>query len=319
MTTLAPVRSVEQWVAELNAEWGRIRDRAVEGFVELGRNLTESKKGFNHGEWQTAIADKLEFNVHTAQTFMRIAKWVDKNVGIPNVIELLPPNYSTIDQIVRLDETTLKRFIGKGIISPNLKQNEIPKILHTEKVKADEKRVLELRPRPGKYRTIVIDPAWEYDEFSKGAVAGKIGQYAKQTYEQLWELNLKQWAEDECHLYCWATNAYVLKAGALIEHWGFEYKQILTWVKPPPFGLGRNYRNSTEQVLFAMIGDRTTRANNLPTHFEGPRGEHSEKPESFYEIVRLASYPPYGEGNRRRFRSDFTDLFMEGEPLKAAV
>ncbi len=315
MTTLPQGLTVEQWAIELNRQWARLVETTVSGFIELGNNLTKARKELGTGGWR-ALAALLEFKPNTAGAFMRISGWVDA-VGIAH--NQLPPDYTTIDKLTRLDEQVCSQLIEDGTVCPELKRNEVSKILRLEKVHADEKRVLELRPRPGKYRTIVIDPAWEYDEFSKGAVAGKIGQYAKQTYEQLWELNLKQWAEDECHLYCWATNAYVLKAGALIEHWGFEYKQILTWIKPPPFGLGRNYRNSTEQVLFAMVGDRTTRANNLPTHFEGSRGEHSEKPESFYEIVRKASYPPYGEANQRKFRPDFTDLFMAGEPLQAVV
>jgi N6-adenosine-specific RNA methylase IME4 len=54
----------------------------------------------------------------------------------------------------------------------------------------------------------------------------------------------------------------------------------------------RNYfRNSTEHVLFGVRGHLRTRVDNIPTHFEAPRLEHSEKPERFYEIVRAASYP----------------------------
>jgi N6-adenosine-specific RNA methylase IME4 len=36
--------------------------------------------------------------------------------------------------------------------------------------------------------------------------------------------------------------------------WGFAYKTMLTWVKPPPFGLGAYFRNSTEHVLFGVRG-----------------------------------------------------------------
>jgi N6-adenosine-specific RNA methylase IME4 len=74
-------------------------------------------------------------------------------------------------------------------------------------------------------------------------------------------------------------------------------------------------RNSTEFVLFGILGDTTTRpaAASIPTHFEAPRGAHSEKPERFYEIVRAASYPPYGEGNQREPRPDFVNLFRERE------
>lgn len=87
----------------------------------------------------------------------------------------------------------------------------------------------------------------------------------------------------------------------------------MTWVKPPPFGLGSYFRNSTEQVLFGVKGELRTRADNIPTHFEAPRGRHSEKPEKFYEIVRKASYPPYGEIFQRKERPDFTNVFTKLE------
>jgi N6-adenosine-specific RNA methylase IME4 len=108
------------------------------------------------------------------------------------------------------------------------------------------------------------------------------------------------------------------KACELIAHWGFQHRTKITWIKPPPFGLGSYFRNSTEDVLFATLGKTTTRpaAASIPTHFEAPRGEHSEKPERFYEIVRASSYPPYGEGNQRKARPDFTNLYCpvtEGE------
>lgn len=179
------------------------------------------------------------------------------------------------------------------------------------KVAADEQRVLSLRPVPGKYRTLVIDPAWEYDWLSLAGRA-KPG-YAMQTLDQLRALDLKQWADPiGCHLYCWVTNNFMAEACKLVAHWGFQHRVVITWIKPPPFGLGSYFRNSTEHVLFATLGDTTTRhaASSLPTHFEAPRGEHSQKPDEFYDIVRASSYPPYGEGNQREARPDFANLFQ---------
>jgi hypothetical protein len=44
-----------------------------------------------------------------------------------------------------------------------------------------------------------------------------------------------------------------------------------------------------------------------------------KKPEKFYEIVRAASYPPYGEAFQRKDRSDFVNLFREGRPAAEAA
>ena len=55
-------------------------------------------------------------------------------------------------------------------------------------------------------------------------------------------------------------------------------------------------------------------AARLAPAVEAPRGEHSAKPEAFYEIVRTASYPPYGEAFQRQARPDFESLFRERRP-----
>jgi N6-adenosine-specific RNA methylase IME4 len=182
-----------------------------------------------------------------------------------------------------------------------------------DKVAADEQRVLRLEPVPGKFRALVLDPAWDYDWLS---VAGRAKPgYAIQTHEELLALDVKQWADDAgCHLYLWVTNNFMARGCELMAHWGFQHRVVLTWVKEGAFGLGSYFRNSTEHVLFGTLGETTTRpaAASLATHFIAPRpGEHSEKPDAFYDIVRAASYPPYGEGNQRTARPDFANLYRE--------
>jgi len=298
----------EQWASRLNEQWDEIRQNAVEGFIGFGRELLACKAAVERGEWMPMLAEDLKFNQRVANTFMRIATWVDEN-GVND--SNLPPDYNTIQLLTRLDNDTFARLTEEGVVSPTLKRNEVSSILRRERVAADEARILNLVPVVGKFRTIVIDPAWEYDWLSLAGRA-KPG-YAMETHEQLLARDVAAWADDEagCHLYCWVTNNFMARACELVAHWGFQHRTIITWIKPPPFGLGSYFRNSTEHVIFATRGDTTTRpaAASLPTHFEAPRGEHSEKPEKFYEIVRAASYPPYGEANQREPRPDFANLF----------
>ena len=87
--------------------------------------------------------------------------------------------------------------------------------------------------------------------------------------------------------------------------------QYWTWIKPPPFGLGRYFRNSTEQILFATLGETKTRpaaASIRRTSLRHVANIQRNRKHS-YDIVRAASYPPYGEGNQRQPRPDFTNLY----------
>ena len=226
-------------------------------------------------------------------------------------VGLLPSDSFTLYELTRLSEPRFEYLLVSGAIHPGMKRSDASAETRRERVDADEQRVLSLRPVEDKFRTIVLDPAWDYDWLSLAGRA-KPG-YAMQTHEELLALDVAAWAEREVgtHLYLWTTNNFMGRACELMAHWGFQHRTVLTWIKPPPFGLGSYFRNSTEHVLFGTLGETTTRsaAASIPTHFEAPRGEHSEKPEQFYEIVRAASYPPFGEGNQREPRPDFTNLF----------
>jgi hypothetical protein len=73
--------------------------------------------------------------------------------------------------------------------------------------------MLALRPVAGKFRTIVIDPAWEYEQ----SIAGRAKPgYALQTLEQLRQLIVRAWADREagCHLYCCVPNSFAYEAHA---------------------------------------------------------------------------------------------------------
>jgi N6-adenosine-specific RNA methylase IME4 len=80
--------------------------------------------------------------------------------------------------------------------------------------------VLQLKRVVGKFRTIVIDPAWEYDWLSL-ADRARPG-YAMQTHEELLALDVRAWADEICHLYCWVPNNFMARACELVKHWGLS-------------------------------------------------------------------------------------------------
>jgi hypothetical protein len=95
-----------EWAKRLNEQWEEIRQTAVDGFVQLGRDLHEAKADLGeHGKWQEFVENDLKFNPSTARAFMRIAAWAD-NADNVRVMKLLPPDWGTLDKLTRLDDDT---------------------------------------------------------------------------------------------------------------------------------------------------------------------------------------------------------------------
>lgn len=194
------------------------------------------------------------------------------------------------------------------------------KQLRVELRAADEARIKSLKAVEGKFKTIVVDPPWDYEWLS---IAGRASPgYATMDHEQLMAMRIQKWAEDNAHMYLWVTNNFMTRGVALMEHWGFQHKTVLTWNKlskkgKPWFGLGSYFRNSTEHVLFGVRGTLRTRVGNIPTLFTSKIGEHSEKPQAFYDIVSKASYLPAVEFFARKPRPGFVNPFQE-QKLEAA-
>ncbi len=167
-----------------------------------------------------------------------------------------------------------------------------------------------------KYRTIVVDPPWNYTNhwkrkeewdsktgrmFKTGTARGAATQYACMSLDQIAAFPIGEWAEDDAHLYLWTTNAFILDAKPIIEAWGFEYKTKITWIKKG-LGMGMYYRNTTEDALFAVRGSLKCLRRDVPTHLIASRGRHSEKPAAFYDMVQSMSPGPYLDVFARKHR-----------------
>jgi N6-adenosine-specific RNA methylase IME4 len=176
-----------------------------------------------------------------------------------------------------------------------------------------EKARLLDRPQPtatpalpdGVFSTLVADPPWAYERDHLAHRAAAADQYNVMPLDEIIALPVAGMAAEAAHLYVWTTNAFMVEAHAVARAWGFEQKTILTWTKPS-IGLGDYYRNSTEHLLFCTRGSLPVRRHDVPTHFEAPRGRHSEKPARLYEIVESMSPGPYVELFARKPRAGWT-------------
>lgn len=169
---------------------------------------------------------------------------------------------------------------------------------------ADLERVRQLGPIQARLATLVFDPPWQDETVS----AHQRPPYATMTEREIAAMPVEEWAMDEGHLYVHAPGPFVPTAVRLAQGWGYDFKQILTFRKSS-ISMGRYFRTRDEYVVFATRGGLMLGRADLPNGFEGAPGEHSEKPETFYELVRQASPGPYGEAFQRRARPDFLNLY----------
>ena len=170
--------------------------------------------------------------------------------------------------------------------------------------KREAKRTERITSEPGPlpagiFRTIVVDPPWDYgDHAVRGAAAT---HYGVMSLEAIAALPVGSMAGEEAHLYVWVTPPQLPFVWPIIEAWGFDYKTLLTWVKPQ-MGTGFYFRGATEHVAFCTRKNAPLRAQNLVNWFEADRRSHSEKPEEFYQLVEAASHGPYLELFARKQR-----------------
>ncbi len=163
------------------------------------------------------------------------------------------------------------------------------------------------------YRTIVADPPWDVQRLeSPGSAAfgtrpGTLRSirlsYPTLSVAEIAELPVRDLAADDAHLYVWTINRYVEATYGIVREWGFEPKTLLTWAKAPMgVGPGGAFSQTSEHVLFARRGREVRQRRMDSTWWKWERGQHSEKPEAFLDIVEAVSPSPRLEMFARRNR-----------------
>lgn len=162
-----------------------------------------------------------------------------------------------------------------------------------------------------KYKTILIDPPWEYSvpvkrkDSRKGRVE-RPGEtmhppYPMMSIDEISKMQIGGLADDNCHLWMWTTNKYLPDSFKLLELWGFKFFHLVTWVKPS--GMGMWFVHRTQPLIFAYKGKMNfKRKCNPNVLFSGNPKRHSEKPEVSYELIEAISTEPRIELFARRER-----------------
>jgi N6-adenosine-specific RNA methylase IME4 len=136
-----------------------------------------------------------------------------------------------------------------------------------------------------KYTTILADPPWP-------AQSGE-NHYLTLPMQRIKQLGiaLESHIADDAHCWIWVTNGTIADGMACLAAWGFEYRSLLTWVKPR-LGLGPYLRNMTEHVLLGTRGKAPAQFRGQGTWLFAPVQDHSHKPEEVHDIIERFSPGP---------------------------
>ena len=149
-----------------------------------------------------------------------------------------------------------------------------------------------------RFSTILADPPWDVNQRGQ---YGAERHYPLMAVSEICALPVKHLAEQNAHLWLWVTNATLFVGREVMQSWGFQYRSILTWVKPA-FGLGSTLRTASEHLFFGTRGNAPILFRSQPTWAFRPRQEHSRKPDEQYAIIERCSPGPYLELFARRKR-----------------
>lgn len=165
-----------------------------------------------------------------------------------------------------------------------------------------------------RYRCILADPPWPFRDQGSRIAPAHAGHYQVKPMRDILASDgawVRQIAAEDSFLFLWTPSSLLLDGTArrVCRAWGFDPKQIATWLKTtasgtPAMGMGHYMRNCTEHMVLARRGTPSVVRRDMLNHFEAPRGRHSAKPDAAYEIIEELCEGPYLELYARRRYSE---------------
>ena len=165
-----------------------------------------------------------------------------------------------------------------------------------------------------KYKTIVIDPPWQYGVWGKGSKESCFKEkfnledaplpYNFMTIDEIKNLPIQSLADENCELFLWITQRYLPRGFEIIDAWDFRYCETLTWCKAPMGkGQGGLFTPTTEFIVHARFGKMPKKDRVDTTWWNWKRqNKHSKKPEAFQDIIETVTEAPRLEMFARRYR-----------------
>lgn len=167
-----------------------------------------------------------------------------------------------------------------------------------------------------KFKAILADPPWNFKTYSKKGRdrCPDARHYNVMTYLDILKLGtqIDYVAADDCVLFLWITDPFLMQAAEVMNAWGFQYSTVaFTWAKTGkkaewPMGTGYWTRANPEMCLLGRRGSPKRKNADVRQLMVSPRREHSRKPDETHERIERLVDGPYLELFARQPRKGWT-------------
>lgn len=146
---------------------------------------------------------------------------------------------------------------------------------------------------PPPYGVIVADPPWKFDDplTMSDVKRGAGSNYPVLDLGEIKRLQVAELCAITAVLALWVPSAMLQDGLDVMRCWGFEYKQLFTWVKTAggpsgiAMGMGRYFRNATEHALVGTRGKPRPLMRGERNVVLHPALPHSRKPEALQDSL----------------------------------
>jgi len=150
---------------------------------------------------------------------------------------------------------------------------------------------------PLSYDVIMADPPWRFElRAESGQGKSAAAHYACLSVEAIMRLPVGQLARGDCWLWLWGTAPLGDVPFQVLRAWGFQFVSSGFWVKRGAsgrlaMGTGYTLRCAGEPWFLGRIGTPQLGSRAIRNVIEGPRRQHSRKPDEAYAAAEQLCGP----------------------------
>jgi N6-adenosine-specific RNA methylase IME4 len=303
--------NAQVWANHITTCWRA----SFEGILETGRLLIAAKEALAHGEWEEMRDKLLPFKKNTAARLMAIAN--DERISNVANSPLLPPVWTTLYDLTKLDDDKFEERVRDGTIRPDMVAKDISPDLG--KKNADARRKLAqglsdaaaLQATGRKFPVLYADPAWR----RKAGIGNRAyeNHFPTMTWEDILAMPVAERLSPDGWGFVWIPRAHLLAlveieletplgrcrmsvplAWAIQIKWGFSaYSTCCVWTKtdeefPDDQGTGLVFFDQDEILLVFKRGRGLPKPDTdvkVGSNHRERATDHSAKPTYYRDMI----------------------------------